>query len=212
MGSVWEWTEDCYNDSYAGAPTDGSPWRAGDCMRRVNRGGGWLFSPRYLTLRLSRQEYGLLSVPRSGVPCGQYAGGPEPGRSRTLRVCARASNASHDEGRTRRLFCCHGSDSRRFFRPVISCPCRDRRRMPWARAGSFPPPSGILCAPGCGGMSWAGGSTAPGGHDGSLVAGHPAPPAGSCLGGGDGLCSLIISSLISPTVAQELRAQRRCPQ
>ena len=24
MGNVWEWTEDCYRESYAGAPSDGS--------------------------------------------------------------------------------------------------------------------------------------------------------------------------------------------
>ena len=27
-GNVWEWTEDCWNDSYNGAPTDGSAWTA----------------------------------------------------------------------------------------------------------------------------------------------------------------------------------------
>src|SRR3954466_11947023 len=41
IGNVWEWTEDCWNDSYAGAPTDGSAWTAGDCRRRVIRGGSW---------------------------------------------------------------------------------------------------------------------------------------------------------------------------
>ena len=25
-GNVWEWVEDCWNDSYVGAPTDGSAW------------------------------------------------------------------------------------------------------------------------------------------------------------------------------------------
>jgi formylglycine-generating enzyme required for sulfatase activity len=41
IGNVWEWTEDCWNDNYAGAPTDGSAWTAGDCRRRVIRGGSW---------------------------------------------------------------------------------------------------------------------------------------------------------------------------
>lgn len=40
-GNVWEWTQDCYNDSYEGAPTDGSAWGTGDCDDRVTRGGGW---------------------------------------------------------------------------------------------------------------------------------------------------------------------------
>ena len=39
-GGVSEWVEDCYNDRYDGAPTDGSAWTAGgDCADRVFRGG-----------------------------------------------------------------------------------------------------------------------------------------------------------------------------
>ena len=45
-GNVWEWTEDCWNASYAGAPTDGSAWLSGDCSRRVYRGGSWGSDPR----------------------------------------------------------------------------------------------------------------------------------------------------------------------
>ena len=45
LGNVWEWTDDCWNESYAGAPTDGSPWASGDCTRRVLRGGSWHFRP-----------------------------------------------------------------------------------------------------------------------------------------------------------------------
>jgi len=41
IGNVWEWTADCWNESYAGAPTDGRAWTQGDCARRVVRGGGW---------------------------------------------------------------------------------------------------------------------------------------------------------------------------
>lgn len=41
-GNVWEWVEDCWNDTYKGAPADGSAWTAGDCERRVVRGGAWL--------------------------------------------------------------------------------------------------------------------------------------------------------------------------
>ena len=40
-GNVWEWVEDCYQDNYNGAPTDGTAWTAGDCSRRVDRGGSW---------------------------------------------------------------------------------------------------------------------------------------------------------------------------
>ena len=40
-GNVWEWTEDCSNATYTGAPTDGSAWLTGRCTMRVVRGGGW---------------------------------------------------------------------------------------------------------------------------------------------------------------------------
>ena len=47
-GNVWEWVEDCWNDSYVGAPTDGSAWGSGDCVKRVLRGGSWISDPRSL--------------------------------------------------------------------------------------------------------------------------------------------------------------------
>jgi len=40
-GNVREWTEDCWNPSYDGAPTDGSAWTAGMCNHHVVRGGSW---------------------------------------------------------------------------------------------------------------------------------------------------------------------------
>ena len=45
-GNVWEWVEDCWNDSYVGAPNDGRVWTSGDCDQRVSRGGSWLNTPR----------------------------------------------------------------------------------------------------------------------------------------------------------------------
>ena len=47
-GNVWEWVEDCWNDGYSRAPTDGSAWRSGDCDRRVLRGRSWGSLPRNL--------------------------------------------------------------------------------------------------------------------------------------------------------------------
>ena len=47
-GNIWEWTEDCWNDSYAGAPSDGSAWLSGTCAERVLRGGPWTGSPWFL--------------------------------------------------------------------------------------------------------------------------------------------------------------------
>ena len=43
QGNARQWTEDCYHDNYAGAPSDGSAWTTGDCSRRVLRGGSWFF-------------------------------------------------------------------------------------------------------------------------------------------------------------------------
>jgi formylglycine-generating enzyme required for sulfatase activity len=50
LGNVWEWVEDCWNASYAGAPGDGSAWSTGECFKRVIRGGGWYYGPRNVRL------------------------------------------------------------------------------------------------------------------------------------------------------------------
>jgi formylglycine-generating enzyme required for sulfatase activity len=47
-GNVAEWVEDCWNDDYKGAPTDGSAWTAGQCQLRVLRGGAFDSQARYL--------------------------------------------------------------------------------------------------------------------------------------------------------------------
>jgi formylglycine-generating enzyme required for sulfatase activity len=47
-GNVWEWVEDCWNETYRGAPEDGSAWTAGNCSHRVVRGGSWNDGARYL--------------------------------------------------------------------------------------------------------------------------------------------------------------------
>ena len=79
-GNVWEWVQDCYNDSYVGAPTDGSAWTSGDCGQRVGRGGAWSDTPRGLRsaarsggTRSSR--YSSMSAfvwPRTSSPKAQY--------------------------------------------------------------------------------------------------------------------------------------------
>ena len=47
-GNVWEWTEDCWNDSNEGNPADGSARTTGECSRRVVRGGSWNSYPQFL--------------------------------------------------------------------------------------------------------------------------------------------------------------------
>jgi formylglycine-generating enzyme required for sulfatase activity len=52
-GNVWEWVQDVVHDNYVGAPLDGSAWEeGGDQVRRVLRGGSWLYNPRYLRAAL----------------------------------------------------------------------------------------------------------------------------------------------------------------
>ena len=51
-GNVWEWVEDCWNESYVRAPSDGGSWQSGDCAKRVLRGGSWNDRPRVLRAAL----------------------------------------------------------------------------------------------------------------------------------------------------------------
>ena len=61
-GNVWEWVQDCWNDSYVGAPSDGRAWMNGDCSLRVLRGSSWLATPGYLR---SANRYRLIRSHRS---------------------------------------------------------------------------------------------------------------------------------------------------
>jgi len=47
-GNAAEWVEDCWNDNYRGAPTDGSIWTTGQCGLRVLRGGAFDSPASYL--------------------------------------------------------------------------------------------------------------------------------------------------------------------
>ena len=47
-GNAHEWVEDCGNDIYKGAPTDGRAWTSGICGRRVLRGGSWDSDPEFV--------------------------------------------------------------------------------------------------------------------------------------------------------------------
>ncbi len=46
LGNVWEWVEDCWNDSYQQAAPTQEARRGGNCGLRVLRGGGWYNNPR----------------------------------------------------------------------------------------------------------------------------------------------------------------------
>jgi formylglycine-generating enzyme required for sulfatase activity len=64
-GNIWQWTEDCYDNSYAGIPADGRANEApsndpkaddshGNCLR-VDRGGSWMF-PAWLLRSATRER------------------------------------------------------------------------------------------------------------------------------------------------------------
>jgi formylglycine-generating enzyme required for sulfatase activity/serine/threonine protein kinase len=58
-GNVAEWTADCWNESYAGAPIDGAAWKDGNCNVRVVRGGGW--EDEGAVLRSAARSFGILN-------------------------------------------------------------------------------------------------------------------------------------------------------
>ena len=47
-GNAAEWVEDCWNDTYRGAPRDTAAWTAGQCGQRVLRGGSFDSQARYV--------------------------------------------------------------------------------------------------------------------------------------------------------------------
>ena len=77
LGNVHEWTSDCWNSNYMGAPTEGSTRQHGDCTRRVLRGGSWDSEPSQLRVAdrrwpslgaASRYDYFGLRVARTVDP------------------------------------------------------------------------------------------------------------------------------------------------
>ena len=64
-GNVREWVEDCWNDSYRGAPSDGSAWVEGNCDRRVVRSGSWFNNPS--SLRAAFRGWGATDGRYGGV-------------------------------------------------------------------------------------------------------------------------------------------------
>ena len=61
-GNVWEWTQDCWNATYAGGPLNGNPRLRGDCSSRVVRGGSWRNDPDVLrSANRGRSEPGTRS-------------------------------------------------------------------------------------------------------------------------------------------------------
>jgi formylglycine-generating enzyme required for sulfatase activity len=64
-GNVHELVEDCYHDSYVGAPSNGSAWTSGDCSRRVLRGGFWRSDA--FEVRAASRNHNIAGVRGGGV-------------------------------------------------------------------------------------------------------------------------------------------------
>ena len=56
-GNVFEWVEDCWHETYDGAPRDGTPWVRDVCQERVHRGGSWILHPR--GIRSANRDFGM---------------------------------------------------------------------------------------------------------------------------------------------------------
>jgi formylglycine-generating enzyme required for sulfatase activity len=75
IGNVWEWVEDCWHDTYGGAPADGSAWTTA-CSEpadsvRVVRGGSWDDKPADLRTA-SRYSPGISAQTRvNGIRVGR---------------------------------------------------------------------------------------------------------------------------------------------
>lgn len=48
LGNAWQWTEDCWHESYIGAPGNGSARKEIDCAKHVIRGGSWSNLPIFI--------------------------------------------------------------------------------------------------------------------------------------------------------------------
>lgn len=53
-GNIWDWTEDCWNETNTGNPGDGTARSSGDCSLRVVKGASFNNAPH--TLRAARRE------------------------------------------------------------------------------------------------------------------------------------------------------------
>ena len=56
-GNIMEYTEDCGNLNYLGAPTDGSAWTTGDCQFVTMRGGNWGSLPMHIRSAIRKRMY-----------------------------------------------------------------------------------------------------------------------------------------------------------
>jgi formylglycine-generating enzyme required for sulfatase activity len=66
-GNVWEWTQDCWNPDYKGAPATQAAWEQGNCELRINRGGAWVSTARMLRSAFRSRFSSTLKSPYFGL-------------------------------------------------------------------------------------------------------------------------------------------------
>ena len=54
FGNVWEWVEDCWEESHSGRPADHTARKTGNCRLKVMRGGSWASLP--VKIRAAHRE------------------------------------------------------------------------------------------------------------------------------------------------------------
>lgn len=64
LGNVTQWTEDCWNENYNGAPSDGAGRVSGNCEKRIARGGDWSGFPWVVR---SAMRFGLTAEKRANL-------------------------------------------------------------------------------------------------------------------------------------------------
>ncbi|MFA6971041.1 MAG: SUMF1/EgtB/PvdO family nonheme iron enzyme [Gallionella sp.] len=68
QGNVWEWVTDCWHESYAGAPADGTAYGDTACSNRVMRGGSWGYNPDFMRAETRVKVFwGVLSFLYYGI-------------------------------------------------------------------------------------------------------------------------------------------------
>jgi formylglycine-generating enzyme required for sulfatase activity len=79
LGNAWQWTEDCYHDTYKNAPSNGSAWTAGDVEPRLSEQVGnrrgvidrISQEPGVAVIRVADDErHALVGVARNGAVGG----------------------------------------------------------------------------------------------------------------------------------------------
>ena len=73
-GNVFEWVQDCWNDSFKDAPIDGSAWLTGDCSIRVQRGGAWGYPRTYLRIAVRGRQGQAYRYINAGVRVAREIG------------------------------------------------------------------------------------------------------------------------------------------